>query len=141
MECKLKNVFNDCMKEDLANDIATVTLDLNKIKTEIEEYDPGDAYKMDKFNDHLNQMNSCIVGGISFKPSLVLETMSITSYYEMLKEFQIDLEDLAYDREDYVELLQVKEMLEDNLADLKEAQERILKMEETDDSSGVNQQT
>lgn len=131
----MKNVFNDCTKEDLADDIESVTKELVKVNVAIEKYDPGEDYKREKFDDYLNQRNSCIVEDTSLKPSLVLKTMDMSSYCEMLSEFKIDLEELAEDRRAYDILLETKEMLEDTLVDFKEAQERILKMEETENGS------
>lgn len=131
----MKNVFSDCTKEDLADDIESVTKELVKVNVAIEKYDPGEDYKREKFDDYLNQRNSCIVEDTSLKPSLVLKTMDRSSYCEMLSEFKIDLEELAEDRRAYDILLETKEMLEDTLVDFKEAQERILKMEETENGS------
>jgi vacuolar-type H+-ATPase subunit I/STV1 len=115
--------------EDLKEDILCVRRDLSDVIDKMLHFVPDTEYRMHKFKDYLNQMNSCIVGDFVFEPAQVLEQMNREAFKEMFREFKVDEDDLLDDNEAFISLQNDRDSLEDSLEELRAERDKLIEEE------------
>ena len=99
--------------------IVTLNNNLYETEEEMDNFNPADHLSEEEFDNYLDEMQEIIeVGGISFNPSRILSELDPIAYSEAFSDWASFYE--KEDIQEYIELNDLKQTLEDDLADADE---------------------